>query len=115
MKRSNVLLWALVLALAGIIVWRIGFSVPKPYLPPVTRTAQAALSGPDEAGSEVEVSTAEPNAASQTGGAADPNAETEEPAPSDTNASRQRRDGRRRNTADVAEPNAADDGGEPNA
>lgn len=112
MKRSNILLWALVLALAGIIVWRIGFSVPKPYLPPVTRTAQAALSGSDEAGSEAKVSPAEPNAASQTGGAADPNAET---APSDSNPSQQRRDGRRQNTADVAEPNATDAGGDPNA
>lgn len=117
MKRSNILLWALVLALAGIIVWRIGFSVPEAYLPPVARTAEAALSGsvrpgPNEPAKEAEAQVAEPSAVADAGQAADPNAETQEDATSDPNRPRQRPAGGRRRTADVAEPNATDETGE---
>ncbi|MDI6447931.1 secretin N-terminal domain-containing protein [Anaerobaca lacustris] len=118
MKRSKILLWASVLALAGIIVWRIGFSVPEPYLPPVIRTAEAALSGtvrpgPNEPADEAEAQVDDPNATSKADETADPNADPQDNGTADPNASRQRPAGDRRRAPDVAEPNETDEAGNP--
>ncbi len=119
MERSKILLWVLVFAAAGIIVWRVGFSGPEPYLPPMTQTAEAAgqeAGDPNTATEEQEADAAEPNAvsdANQVAEEATPDA-NDEP---DQTAARERARGRRIEVepaeGESADPNASkesDDG-----
>ncbi len=92
MERSKVLLWILVLAMAGIIVWRVGFYTPVPGF---DTSAEAASSGSETVG---------PNEPGDANGAdvdvEDPNAPAEPNKPEGLN--------------DDGEPNAPTDDTEPN-
>lgn len=117
MERSKLLLWTLVLAVAGIIVWRIGFSVPQPYLSPVTQTAEAAFSGvprpgPNEPAGSADAQAEEPNATADIEETAGPNAGEPQTATPDPDARPGRPAGGRRRTVDVAEPNETDETGD---
>lgn len=105
MERSKMLLWVLVFGAAGVIVWRVGFSVPKPYLLPMAQTAEAAASGvaadSDESADGTEVAVEEPNAPSsveESAGTEDSNDEDGQTPP--------RRGRATRGEGDAAEPNA---------
>ncbi len=90
MERSKILLWVLVFAAAGIIVWRVGFSGSEPYLPPMTQTAEAAGQEAGDPNTAPDEQGAEPNAvsdANQVAEEANPDADDEQP---DRTAARER-------------------------
>ncbi|MBN1506741.1 MAG: hypothetical protein JW955_07840 [Sedimentisphaerales bacterium] len=77
MERSKLLLWGIVLVAAGVLVWRVGFHVPKSQLATVGRQAHvqpaSAAPGPNEPASQAPSSTSgEPNAATRAGMSAEP-------------------------------------------
>ncbi len=113
MERSKIILWVLVFAAAGGIVWRVGFSVPEARLMPMAQTVQAATSESD-AEPDAPVEGEEPNVPPE----AESNEEGEE-ADGDGGASDaseadgpQERGGRQpRGQVGAGEPNEADDDG----
>ncbi len=113
MERSKIILWVLLFAAAGVIVWRVGFSVPEPRLLPMARTAQAATAESD-AEPEVQAQGEEPNVPSETGSSdTAEEAGTEEDATdaSEGDGSRERRGRRPRAENEGGEPNEAPDDG----
>ena len=115
MERSKILLWVIVFAAAGVIVWRVGFSVPKSGVPTLARTVEAASPravspAPNEPPAEAEPDT--PADANQVGDANEPSADEPEGPSPDPNRAEARSARGRRSRADVSEPNAVSESGE---
>ncbi len=116
MERSKILLWVIVFAAAGVIVWRVGFSVPKSGVPTLARTVEAASpraagAAPNEPSGEAEPNTpADPN---QVEDASEPTGDKPEDAAPDPNRTEGRSARGRRGRADVSEPNEVSESGEP--
>lgn len=118
MERSKVLLWVLVLALAGIIIWRVGFQDSASYpsgIEPKAAAAPArpAATAPNEPADEGVSQTQEPNAPPETDEVPEPNRPARA-AERDRPADRERPgppvEQPRPEAAEAAEPNVA---GEP--
>ena len=123
MERSKALLWILVVALAGIIVWRVGFHVPESYTSGIEQKASAsALPGLPERADDESSPAQEPNAAPDanevaepkepTTGADEPNRpedEEREGPPADQKRPDQPADKTEAQAAQAAEPNAPED------
>lgn len=87
MERSKVFLWVLVLAMAGIIVWRVGFyKAEGPFVPGLDSSAEAASSpesettGPNEPADANAPDVADANDPAQAGDSTGPNKDPNEPA-----------------------------------
>ncbi|NLZ06617.1 MAG: hypothetical protein GXY19_15740 [Phycisphaerae bacterium] len=116
MERSKILLWVIVFAAAGIIVWRVGFSVPKSGVPTLARTVEAASPRAASPAPNEPPAEAEPNAspdANQVGDANEPDADRPEGQAPDPNRPEGRSARGRRGRAGVSEPNEVSESGEP--
>ncbi|HPC95556.1 MAG TPA: secretin N-terminal domain-containing protein [Sedimentisphaerales bacterium] len=121
MERSRILLWVIVFAAAGIIVWRVGFSVPKSGVPTLARTVEAASPGaagtaPNEPSGELSPQVQDANSVPVVSPAGDANEASEdqpEGSAPDPNRADERSARGRRSRADVSEPNAVSASGEP--
>jgi len=109
-------LWVIVFAAAGIIVWRVGFSVPKSGVPTLARTVEAASPRAASPAPNEPPAEAEPNAspdANQVGDANEPDADRPEGQAPDPNRPEGRSARGRRGRAGVSEPNEVSESGEP--
>lgn len=75
MERSKILLWVLVFAMAGVIIWRVGFATPESQLPGMAREVVAAPSA----------SAPSPNEPVEDGAAPEPNRPVDSNAPAEPN------------------------------
>jgi len=110
-ERSKILLWVLVFAMAGVIIWRVGFSVPQPGFEQDARGAPADTAVADESSPEEEpnkpADANAPDEPNQPAGADEPNQPTK-PGSSEKSA-----DEAKAKDAGAAEPNEPNEPNEP--
>lgn len=119
MERSKLVLWVVVLAAAGVIVWRVGFYPPESRLPGMQRQVSAqsgpASRSPNEPAKQASPAAGEPNAAAKT--PAEPNKpiqRTEANRPADSNKpAGSSEPNRPANSGKPAEPNKPAQAGTP--
>jgi len=111
-ERSKILLWGLVLAMAGVIIWRVGFATPESELPRMASEVEAAPS-PNEPVADGAVE--EPNRPADANAPAEPNQPTATGEPNQPDASspsESAADKVKSADAQAAEPNEPNEPGE---